>query len=66
MKKVYKYTAAMDNQRIFFLHLWSAKSEKAFEKSHVVIQKHILAQKFTVLFYLSLVSICTEQTSEFS
>lgn len=54
----------MDNQQIFILHLCSAKSEKAFKKSHAVIQKHTLAQKFNV-FYPNLVTICIEQTRVF-
>lgn len=55
----------MDNRRVFVLHLWSTRNEKSFEKSHGVIQKHVLIRKFSVFFYLNLVSICTEQTLEF-
>lgn len=53
-------TPAMDNQQVFILHLWSARSEKAFEKCQLWYRN-----TYWLWNLLYLVSICTEQTLEF-
>lgn len=53
-------TPAMDNQQVFILHLWSARSEKAFEKCQLWYRN-----TYWLWNLLYLVSICTEKTLEF-